>query len=102
MVFVFDIDGTLLNSEYIKEEERYALKGIKINMLEIVNKLYEQGHTIILQTARHWDKFQATKQMVEGFHYHSLVMGNIPADYYINDKNLTPEGFIDLFETILK
>lgn len=97
MVFVFDIDQTILDSEYKNSE--YIIKGFDFNMLIAINNLYSQGHTIIMQTARHWDKFELTQKQLEGCSYHSLVMGNIPADYYINDKNLTPETFIDLYKS---
>jgi hypothetical protein len=96
--FVFDLDDTIWDSLFHSEAGSYEIRGYYINMMTAINNLYAQGNIIIFQTARHWDKFEQTKKQLEGFKYHTLVMGNIPADYYVNDKSLTPEGFIELYE----
>lgn len=100
MIFVFDIDGTILYSKF--DGKNYYDIVTRPGMLIAINNLYDQGHTIILQTARHWDKFEQTKKQLQGFKYHNLIMGNIPADYYINDRGFTPDGFINLYEANLK
>ena len=100
MVFVFDIDGTVLES--MINDDRYRVTGYNVKIMLMINDLYKKGHTIIFQTARHWDKFERTKEQLGEFKYHTLVMGNIPADYYINDKGITPQGFIELYEAKLK
>lgn len=98
MVFEFDIDGTLLTQGSPgKYETCKPLPGA----VEIVNNLYDLGHTIILNTARHWKYFDLTynsmKQM--GFKFHSLIMGKINATIICDDravssiKELTPELF---------
>ena len=103
MRIVFDIDGTLWESVYYRAENKYGIERYDMEMIKRVNKLYSEGHVIILQTARHWDKYIHTKEQLKagGILYHELVMGNIPADYYVNDKGLTPNGFIKAFEQIL-
>jgi hydroxymethylpyrimidine pyrophosphatase-like HAD family hydrolase len=104
MVFVFDIDKTLFDSVYCREEDTYTDIQYNFEVIKRVNELYRRGHLIILQTGRHWDKCELTIQQLKegGILYTTLVMGNIPADFYINDKNLSPNGFIKYFETILK
>lgn len=103
MVFVFDIDETIWDS-VIDIEGDYKITNYYESMIEAILDLYEKGHIIILQTARHWDKFKQTKEelCVSGVKYHSLVMGNVPADYYINDKGITPYGFLELYKAHFK
>ncbi len=104
MVFVFDIDNTILDSIYCKEEDTYKNTRYNVEVIKRINELYRRRHLIILQTGRHWDKYGLTVEQLKegGVLYSTLVMGNVPADFYINDKNLSPNGFIKYFETILK
>ncbi len=107
LTFVIDLDGTLWDSEFVQDDEtkgHYVVTRYKINIIKIVNNLFNQGHFIILQTARHWDKFQETIDQLKegGVFYSTLMMGNVPANYYINDKNITLQGFIYLYETKFK
>ena len=106
-VIVFDIDGTLFDSVFERSrpeapEGKYTVTGYNVKMMEAVNDLYYQGYRIIMQTARHWDKYQQTIIQLQGFKYHSLVMGNIPADIYVNDKGMSPDGFIKFYEANLR
>jgi hydroxymethylpyrimidine pyrophosphatase-like HAD family hydrolase len=98
MTYVFDIDQTILQSDFYGEN--YTVLKWNKQLIKIINKLYKEGNTIIIQTARHWDKYQQTVDQLKRVKYHSLVMGNIPADYYINDKGLSPEDFITLYNRV--
>lgn len=107
MIFVFDLDKTLWESDLVGNfgslgKMVYEIKGYKVDIMMAINDLYDKGHTIIMQTARHWDKYNETVQQLEGFKYHTLVMGNIPADMYVNDKGETPEGFLKFYEANFK
>lgn len=99
MIYCFDIDGTLINTVYNKDEG-YSIQWFAIDMIKMINILYDEGHTIIVQTGRHWDSFQQTQQQLSeiGLKYHTLIMGNVVADYYINDKGLKPNEFIKMLE----
>ena len=48
MVYCFDLDGTLCNTD----GNNYKDSTPKKERIEIVNTLYDQGHTILIDTAR--------------------------------------------------
>lgn len=97
-VYCFDLDGTLCtnsNGEYEK-----ALPYV--HRIQEVNRLYDLGNTIIIDTARgtttgiNW--FLDTKQQLEdwGCKFHMLRVGNKPyADVYIDDKGINDKDFFD-------
>ena len=87
--FCFDIDGVIAG---LVPDNNYKLsEPIKEN-IELVNKLYEKGHRIVLHTARgsatgiNWEK--VTKEQMDkwSLKYHDLKFGKPAADYYIDDK----------------
>ena len=49
MIYVFDIDGTICTK--VEDGDYSKAKPIK-ERIKIVNKLYDEGNTIIFQTAR--------------------------------------------------
>ena len=97
-VYVFDLDGTLCtitDGEYKK-----ALPYI--HRIQEVNRLYDEGHTIIIDTARghttniNW--YLDTKQQLEewGCKFHNLRVGKKPfADVYIDDKGINDKDFFN-------
>ena len=87
--FVFDIDGVIAT---ITPGNDYNLAKPMKETIQIINKLYEQGHEIVLFTARgsktdiDWSKL-TKKQMDDwGVKRHKLKLGKPAADYYIDDK----------------
>jgi capsule biosynthesis phosphatase len=94
--YVFDVDGTicsLTNGEYAKAEpisER----------IELINTLFEKGHTIIFYSARGMGRHKnnAEKAIIQfydltlkqletwGVKYHGLFLGKPAGDFYIDDK----------------
>lgn len=100
----FDIDGVLCNQvEGLDYREAKPNK----NIIALVNKLYDAGHTIYLYTARFmgrnkndWKKtykdgYDFTKKQIEewGVKHHGLFLGKPNADIYIDDRALfyTPD-----------
>ena len=104
MTYVFDIDGTLCTkaidfdydgSEPIQER------------IDVVNRLYNEGHTIIMQTARGMGRFKNNPQLaIQNFYamtaeqlnnwgvkYHALFLGKPAGDIYIDDKGIKDEDF---------
>ena len=87
--YVFDIDGTLVtdtNGNYTQ-----ALPVSRV--ITKVNALYDEGHKIILMTARgmtskkDYSDFTVKQMEAFGVKYHDLVMNKRPkADFYIDDK----------------
>lgn len=97
MKFLFDIDDTLLVST-VKENGDYDFKENKEEVIKKLNKCYDRGDTVFLWTGRHWNHFHLTKKQLEdaGVKYHTLIMGKPPVDYYVEDKAITPEHFMEL------
>tara|TARA_R110000824_G_scaffold400651_1_gene608685 strand:- start:37423 stop:37761 length:339 start_codon:yes stop_codon:yes gene_type:complete len=106
MIYVFDIDGTICNSL----DGNYDLAEPLKERIDIVNKLYDEGHTIVFQTARGmgrsgnsiafaYEMFEkGTKHQLEkwGVKYHQLFLGKPAGDIYIDDKGIRD---IDFFKT---
>jgi D-beta-D-heptose 7-phosphate kinase/D-beta-D-heptose 1-phosphate adenosyltransferase len=88
--YCFDIDDTLL-----KYHGDYKLATPITERINRVNQLYDEGHKIILMTARGMssgnDYSDLTKMqlLAFGIKYHELVMNKKPnADIFIDDKGL--------------
>lgn len=88
MTYCFDIDGTLCtntNGDYSRAE---PFRDV-INRLD---RLYDQGHRILLYTARgattgiDWRETTERQLKEWNVHYHELHMGKPTADVYIDDK----------------
>jgi len=103
MTYVFDIDGTICTTT----DGDYALAKPLEARISLVNKLYDEGHTIIFQTARgmgrsgnsvmlSYEMFElTTKNQLDtwGVKYHSLFLGKPSGDFYIDDKGIKDEDF---------
>ena len=94
MTFVIDIDGTLIRS--VKEGDEYKVIYIDTEEINAVNRLYAQGHEIILWTGRRWELHALTvKQMKNyGVKYHALVMGKPIGVYIDKDAHTTAMDFV--------
>jgi hypothetical protein len=103
MTYIFDIDGTICNitgGDYEKAEPNE-------DRIEKINKLHEQGHTIIFHTARgmgrsencavtaHGLFFELTSKQLEEWDvkYHTLILGKPAGDLYVDDKGVNDEHF---------
>lgn len=98
----FDLDGVIgtLVEGTTEPEDRYAKSKPAVNMIKIVNELYDQGNYIIIYTARGMSTykgdatlaynslFELTKNQLQswGVKHHQLVMGKIHYDVLIDDK----------------
>ena len=84
-IFCFDIDKTLCQEVLLVEDYPHAEPILE--MVEFVNELYQQGHTIYLYTARHTMQALMTKEWLEKYQvlYHHLFLGKPVADVYIDD-----------------
>lgn len=97
LIYCFDLDGTLCttvsNGKYEEADPLY-------DRIADVNKLYDSGHTIIIDTARgsetgiDWYEVTTDQLSVWGVKYHKLRVGvKIAADYYIDDKGENASNF---------
>ena len=103
MTYVFDIDGTIC----ITEDSDYKNSAPIKERIEKVNSLYEEGHTVLIQTARGmgrsknsssfaYQEFEElTRNQLEkwGVKYHHLFLGKPAGDIYVDDKGCKDEDF---------
>ena len=97
MRYCIDIDGTIctptIGRDYHKAEPW-------MDRIEVINKLYDEGHYIIIETARGYitkiDWYEKTKNQLDtwGVKYHELRTGvKMSADFYIDDKGMNASDF---------
>ena len=96
MVYCFDLDGTLCNTD----GNNYKDSTPKKERIEIVNTLYDQGHTILIDTARGCvsgkNYFFFTMEQLKswGVKFHTLRTGvKFGADIFIDDKGIQDQRF---------
>jgi len=98
MIIYVDIDETICNSpenrDYAKAEPIYA-------HIKEINRLYQQGNTIIYWTARgtgsgiDWRYITENQFKEWGVQYHQLKFGKPIYDLFIDDKNINSEVFFN-------
>lgn len=96
MKFCFDIDGTLCT-----DTKGVYRKAIPFDSRILsVNKLFDQGHTIILFTARGTTlginavcELTKTQLKMWGVKYHKLLFGKPEADAFIDDKGIRADEY---------
>ena len=106
-----DFDGTIVEVDYPR------IGKLKPNVVKIINKLYEEGHSIIINTCRagiyEGDCYKFLQDNNIPYHY---INSNLPediekfgqdcrkisADLYIDDKNLggIPNDWEDIYRLI--
>jgi hypothetical protein len=96
MIYCFDLDGTLCtntNGNYESAEPFY-------DRIKVVNELYENGDTILIDTARggttgiDWYKFTESQLLKWGVKYHQLRVGiKLNFDILIDDKCINDRLF---------
>jgi len=105
MTYVFDIDGTICT---ITNGDYSEAKPI-LSRIDVVNRLYSEGHTIHFHTARGMGRTNNSQVFAErllykitadqlkdwGVKYHRLFMGKPSGDIYIDDKGERDEDFFD-------
>lgn len=100
-VYCFDLDGTLCTVEKNNfGHKHYEFATPKKERIAAVNKLYDEGHLIKIETARgaqtniDWKDF-TVKQLAEwGLKYHVLRVGvKMHSNYYIDDKGINDKDF---------
>jgi uncharacterized HAD superfamily protein len=88
MIYCFDIDGTLCTNT----DGDYSKARPLHEVIAQVNRLYVEGHRILLYTARgattgvDWHELTERQLKEWNVHYHELFMGKPTADVYIDDK----------------
>ena len=90
--FVFDVDGVV--AEPVSNND-YEHAKPDVEMIAMVNRLYDNGNRIILHTARgtataiDWHSTTIRQLRDWGVRYHELQFGKPAGDFYIDDRNLS-------------
>ncbi len=109
MKYVVDIDGTICSQT---TGRNYWDAEVWSSRVDYINKLYDDGHTIVYFTARGMGRFSGypdaaskaadlltdlTKEQLKswGCKYHELILGKPNADYYIDDKCISSNEFFN-------
>ena len=96
MRYCFDIDGTLCTKTRSQYKEARPIQKI----IDMINDLYDQGHTIIIHTARgqssgiDWEEFTIQQITEWGVKFHEFYYGKPSADYYIDDRAVKISDFL--------
>jgi CMP-N,N'-diacetyllegionaminic acid synthase len=103
MIYVFDLDNTLCDTKK-KEDGNWDYLNAKpfLDRIEVVNKLYEAGNRIIIETARgcvskvNWYEKTYNQLVSFGLKFHELRAGvKFNADYFIDDKAINSNDFFN-------
>jgi len=99
MRLIIDMDGTICT-----EEKTYSrcLAKPKEDVVESINKLYDDGHTIIIYSARTWMEYEMTVAWLKnyGVKFHQLIMGKPIGDYWIDDRAIKFENWAEVMSQI--
>jgi len=96
---IIDLDGTICTEE--KTFSRSLAKPIK-GASESINKLYSEGHTIILYSSRSWQEYEMTTEWLKSFEikYHQLILGKPIGDLWIDDRAIRFKAWDDIINII--
>jgi hypothetical protein len=96
MIYVFDLDGTICDTPGNKYEESKPIQ-CRINK---VNKLFNEGHTIIIDSARgctsgrNWFYYTCEQLKNWGLLFHHLRTGHkFGGDVFVDDKGVEAGEF---------
>jgi len=86
MKIAFDLDDTVFTQGNPANDYRDSFP--KPHMIELVNKLYDEGHEIYFFSARHFKHFKYTTEVLEeaGAKYHGLVLNKISVHLFVDDR----------------
>lgn len=98
--FVIDIDGVVAS---ITPDNDYARALPLQHNIDMINRLFDRGNTIVLFTARgsatgiDWQTVTRDQMSRWRVKYHELLFGKPHADYYIDDRLISAEQMCRLF-----
>jgi hypothetical protein len=84
-VIAIDMDGVICMEE--RTFDRPLADPIP-RAIESVNAIHNDGHTVIIWTARGWEQFRSTEEWLKrhGVSYDVLLMGKPIVDVFIDDR----------------
>ena len=101
MNYCFDLDGTICDTPIKDDKPAYLDSNPIPFMVEQVNKLFDEGHKIIIMTARgrgsgkNWTDWTTKQLDMWGVKYHELepMFHKPTADLFIDDKGINVEDW---------
>lgn len=99
MIIYVDIDETICNTP---ENRDYANSKPIINNIEKINKLYDEGNTIVYWTARgsgsglNWYELTGAQLKEWGAKHHEYKVGKPTYDLFICDKAINSHNFFKM------
>jgi hypothetical protein len=96
MIYYVDIDETIC---FYEGKREYPLATPSVKNIKKINKLYDEGHTIVYWTARgtvsgiDWRETTENQFAEWGVEYHELKFGKPNYDLFIDDKNINAQDF---------
>jgi hypothetical protein len=103
MIIYIDIDETICSKS---KDLNYKNAIPWYDRIGDVNKLFDEGHTIIFWTARGTKTGIDWKELTEkqlndwGVKYHELIMGKPAYDIFIDDKNYNSNQWNNIIKSI--
>lgn len=102
-IYLFDLDQTLCSTKGGDYESSEPLR----KRIEVINNLYEEGHTIRIFTSRYMTRcagdvskvYEAAYQMTKcqlslwGIKHHDLILGKPSCDVIVDDKAVNDKDF---------
>lgn len=95
MIYMIDVDGTICD----KTNGDYPIAKPYPDRIEKINKLHNEGHTIIYWTARgsvsgkDWYELTHNQLRTWGCQFHQLMIGKPNYDIWIDDKAICSEDY---------
>lgn len=99
MIYIVDIDQTICVTPIIDGKHCYDLSVPFKHRIEWINKLYDQGHTIIYWTARgsgsglDWTELTHKQLNDWGCKFHETRLGKPSYDVWVDDKAFSDKQF---------
>jgi uncharacterized HAD superfamily protein len=95
-VYAIDVDGTL-TEETCWDYDSCMLATPRYDVINYVNEL-AKNNFIVIHTARRNHLYEATVEWlaIHGVKYHAIRMEKMPADYYIDDRSISPNELPEL------
>lgn len=70
--------------------------------VESINKLYEEGHIIIIYSSRSWPEYEMTHRWLKnkGIKFHQLILGKPIGDVWIDDRAIRFNNWNDVINKL--
>ena len=100
LIIAVDIDGVLTFETKEWGEEAYRSRTPRPKNIKRVKRLHDQGHKIILFTARHEEDKDVTLEWLSEHKvvYDEIIFNKLHYDFFVDDRALS--NFFDLMVTL--